>query len=57
MAWAMSWKRRCPHFYALPDEQSEVALYVHLIVREDAQLLYGFSDQGQRQFVPQFAED
>ncbi|WP_424945966.1 Holliday junction branch migration protein RuvA [Candidatus Spongiihabitans sp.] len=36
-------------FYALPDEQSEVALYVHLIVREDAQLLYGFSDQGQRQ--------
>lgn len=36
-------------FYALPDEHNEVALYVHLVVREDAQLLYGFSDQGQRQ--------
>ncbi len=36
-------------FYALPDEHSEVALYTHLLVREDAQLLYGFSDQGQRQ--------
>lgn len=36
-------------FYTLPDEDNEIALYVHLIVREDAQLLYGFSDQGQRQ--------
>jgi len=36
-------------FYALPEEQSEIALYVHLVVREDAQLLFGFSDQGQRQ--------
>lgn len=36
-------------FYTLPDEHNEVALYVHLVVREDAQLLYGFSDQGQRQ--------
>ena len=36
-------------FYTLPDEHNEIALYVHLIVREDAQLLYGFSDQGQRQ--------
>ncbi len=36
-------------FYALPEENNEVALYVHLVVREDAQLLYGFSDQGQRQ--------
>ena len=36
-------------FYALPDKRDEVALYVHLVVREDAQLLYGFSDEGQRQ--------
>ncbi len=36
-------------FYALPDELDQVALYVHLVVREDAQLLYGFSDQEQRQ--------
>lgn len=36
-------------FYALPDEHTEIALYVHLVVRQDAQLLYGFSDQGQRQ--------
>jgi Holliday junction DNA helicase RuvA len=36
-------------FYALPDEQNEIALYVHLVVREDAQLLFGFSDQAQRQ--------
>lgn len=38
-----------PTFYKLPDEQKEISLYVHMIVREDAQLLYGFSDQGQRQ--------
>lgn len=36
-------------FYNLPDEAKEVSLHVHLVVREDAQLLYGFSDQGQRQ--------
>ena len=38
-------------FYDLSNETgaTEVALYIHLVVREDAQLLYGFSDQNQRQ--------
>ncbi len=37
--------------YELPNETEavEVALYIHLLVREDAQLLYGFSDREQRQ--------
>ncbi len=37
--------------YDLPNETgaAEVALYIHLVVREDAQLLYGFSDRNQRQ--------
>ena len=37
--------------YDLPNEigAAEVALYIHLVVREDAQLLYGFSDRNQRQ--------
>ncbi len=37
--------------YELPNEAgaAEVALYIHLVVREDAQLLYGFSDLNQRQ--------
>ena len=36
-------------FYALPEETSDVSLFVHLVVREDAQLLFGFSDQEQRE--------
>lgn len=36
-------------FYDLPDEQQQAALFVHLVVREDAQLLFGFSDQPQRE--------
>ena len=36
-------------FYDLPAEQEPVSLFVHLVVREDAQLLYGFSDQAQRE--------
>ena len=36
-------------FYDLPVELEPVSLYVHLVVREDAQLLYGFSDQEQRE--------
>lgn len=36
-------------FYDLPDEQQEASLYTHLVVREDAQLLYGFSDRAQRE--------
>ena len=37
--------------YDLPNPvgAAEVALYIHLVVREDAQLLYGFSDREQRQ--------
>ncbi|NKB63347.1 MAG: Holliday junction branch migration protein RuvA [Gammaproteobacteria bacterium] len=36
-------------FYMLPQENEEVSLFTHLVVREDAQLLFGFSDQAQRQ--------
>ena len=36
-------------FYNLPDDE-QVALYVHLAVREDAHLLFGFSDLSQREF-------
>jgi len=30
-------------FFSLPEIEQEVTLYTHLIVREDAQLLYGFA--------------
>jgi Holliday junction DNA helicase RuvA len=36
-------------FYDLPATGEKVALYTHLVVREDAQLLYGFSRESQRQ--------
>jgi Holliday junction DNA helicase RuvA len=36
-------------FYQLPGVKETVSLFVHLVVREDAQLLYGFSDQPQRE--------
>lgn len=35
-------------FYDLPDSGEETALYTHLVVREDAQLLYGFSTTAER---------
>lgn len=35
-------------FYALPEEGEEVSLHTHLVVREDAQLLFGFSDGRQK---------
>ena len=35
-------------FYELPAEGEQVELYVHLVVREDAQLLFGFITQSQR---------
>jgi len=35
-------------FYDLPSTGSEVTLYTHLVVREDAHLLFGFSRASQR---------
>jgi Holliday junction DNA helicase RuvA len=35
-------------FYQLPDLQTEVALHTHLIVREDAHLLFGFLTEDER---------
>ena len=35
-------------FYELPDEGSSLTLLTHLVVREDAQLLFGFSSLQQR---------
>lgn len=35
-------------FYELPEEGSSLTLLTHLVVREDAQLLFGFSSQQQR---------
>jgi len=35
-------------FYELPAVGEKVTLYTHLVVREDAHLLYGFSTEGQR---------
>ncbi|MFK7854021.1 MAG: Holliday junction branch migration protein RuvA, partial [Granulosicoccus sp.] len=35
-------------FYALPELLSPVSLFTHLLVREDAQLLYGFASRTER---------
>ncbi len=35
-------------FYDLPAEQTQVELHVHMVVREDAQLLFGFGSLQQR---------
>ena len=35
-------------FYQLPDTGTEVVLHTHLVVREDAQLLYGFGSETER---------
>jgi len=35
-------------FYKLPDTGAEVSLYTHLIVRDDAHLLYGFGSNAER---------
>ena len=35
-------------FYRLPETGAEVTIYTHFVVREDAQLLYGFSDARER---------
>ena len=36
-------------FYRLSEEGQAVTLYTHFVVREDAQLLYGFTDHKERQ--------
>ncbi|WP_426416548.1 Holliday junction branch migration protein RuvA [Aestuariirhabdus sp. LZHN29] len=36
-------------FYRLPELGQEVTLYTHFVVREDAQLLYGFADRKERE--------
>lgn len=36
-------------FYDLPAEGEMVAIFVHMVVREDAQLLFGFSSRQQRE--------
>jgi len=35
-------------FYQLPDMGLEVTLHTHMVVREDAQLLYGFATESER---------
>lgn len=35
-------------FYVLPDLTDSVSLFTHLVVREDAQLLYGFASRTER---------
>lgn len=37
-------------FYVLPELGDEVVLYTHMVVREDAQLLYGFATESERSF-------
>ena len=38
--------------YSAIEHETETRLYVHYVVREDAQLLYGFFDQGRARAVP-----
>lgn len=35
-------------FYNLPDTGIEIRLYTHLIIRDDAHLLFGFASEGER---------
>lgn len=35
-------------FYQLPDTGQEAVVYIHFVVREDAQLLFGFADKSER---------
>ena len=35
-------------FYQLPDVGQEAIVYIHFVVREDAQLLFGFADKQER---------
>src|SRR5210317_1798696 len=40
-------------FYKLPEVGTFVTLYTHFVVREDAQLLYGFADRRERSLFRQ----
>ncbi len=35
-------------FYQLPEAGQEATVYIHFVVREDAQLLFGFADKSER---------
>ena len=35
-------------FYALPEEKTEVEIFTHLVVRDDAHLLFGFATEDER---------
>ena len=35
-------------FYALPEVDNDVEIYTHLVVRDDAHLLFGFASEGER---------
>lgn len=37
-------------FYNLPEAGTEVTLFTHLVVREDAQVLFGFGSEAERRF-------
>ena len=37
-----------PTFYDLPKPEVDIVLHTHMVVREDAQKLYGFTHRGQR---------
>ena len=36
-------------FYELPSETEEASLFVHMVVREDAQMLFGFTEQFEKE--------
>lgn len=36
-------------FFQLPEENQKITLHIHTIVREDAHLLYGFSEKAERE--------
>ena len=37
-------------FYQLPEIHQDISLHTHMVVREDAQLLYGFATEAERRW-------